>query len=1101
MKTEKQLNLEFLKDSPILKSEPEYYNFYHDYISPTLNKITAKKGIHTIGLFGFWGSGKSTIIDNLKADYKDFPLFLFDAWKYQGDPLRRTFLISLFNFINKEKLWKEGQEPPENFLDDLYEDSSESEAMPVVENAPVPFWKKILGPIWRRIKKHPFIYLIFGSLLITLISWVVGQYFLGESHPYIASLLIIPGIVGLSTTATAAIAIVSKQILEAMTKLLMDDLRVDIKTQTRIKHREYLNSPEQFEKKFIEIIQRVKQKTVIVFDNIDRVQGDTAIEILSAIKTFIEPRKDSNIIFIIPCDSDAIMEQLKKYYGDSGVGVDLSEYLRKLFNIIIWTPDFIPTDLEDFTTKQLAQLNDEEELFQNNDDLLRVITQAFKSPREIKQFINNLVASVLIVSNTDVWSEVKQNISYLAKVLVLRQKYPKAYNRLKDKWYQPENILTEDDPQSLRDFMVATSRVQVTNAEPYIYFKLSNTEKNFSDSKELLPALASEDIEKSKLLISKHSKDPDALISFILGLYGKYQNQQDWLTRIVRTFLIAISDLEFEITKIRFFNSTAEVMEKYIWVSYRLFNTDRIFQYFISNTKVDKYLRNNLLQRYVTALGSTEIVEEKDASTAKEIIRNLLAVKDIPSEQLLQTRSAIETHYINLPGVVNIFPDLKTQKRFVTKNALEKYIQDINQDNFLNLLPTVLPYKEYVKELGSNNILVQVLNSLVNQERVQNSDHTTEKQNLYENILKLSDFPYSLLPNSDTQLLANLETETIENYKNITSTDNKIYLVPVLYKVSIYLSETHPEIEKDADSVIEDFINNSSAEILDDLLSRFSGKQPSEFVDFYTVAFEQRAIKNGAGEIESGYNLMKVENKQRIINSIIDNREDLGLTYIKSLEELPNRIETLQKLLSRAPGLPPSQRREEAYEYITSLIKESDEVSIRETAIKQMEDLLKTDNTSDQETGFHFLTSANFMNDTQKRVLGDSLIEWLRTPGKIVNSGHRSTLKAVTKIFNQLHPTRQNDLMFILFDLLTREEDRSTNEVGIEIISEIKPQWKIYQNYFEDFKEKVQNWSNLENQSFVFTEVLTRLRPGKATKKESAYWESLEQQVKKEENP
>src|SRR5690606_26578662 len=58
---------------------------------------------HTIGLFGAWGTGKSTIIEMVQNDKElKMPVFLFDAWKYQEDTLRRTFLIKLVEYLQKE---------------------------------------------------------------------------------------------------------------------------------------------------------------------------------------------------------------------------------------------------------------------------------------------------------------------------------------------------------------------------------------------------------------------------------------------------------------------------------------------------------------------------------------------------------------------------------------------------------------------------------------------------------------------------------------------------------------------------------------------------------------------------------------------------------------------------------------------------------------------------------------------------------------------------------------------------------------------------------------------------------------------------------------
>ena len=112
-----KLDLKFLKDEPVLKGDANYFKFYHTSVSPALQKIIESRdsGINTVGLFGPWGSGKSTVIENLKKEYKSSHVFIFDAWKYQGDPLRRTFLIKFLEFSNQEEIWKDGQKPDESF--------------------------------------------------------------------------------------------------------------------------------------------------------------------------------------------------------------------------------------------------------------------------------------------------------------------------------------------------------------------------------------------------------------------------------------------------------------------------------------------------------------------------------------------------------------------------------------------------------------------------------------------------------------------------------------------------------------------------------------------------------------------------------------------------------------------------------------------------------------------------------------------------------------------------------------------------------------------------------------------------------------------------
>lgn len=97
----------FVKDEPITSGKTGYYNFYHKFFSPALKEIVLSDSCpHTIGLFSKWGTGKSSIIDELALDLEKQDVahvFVFDVWKYQEDSLRRIFLIKLVDFLKNKK--------------------------------------------------------------------------------------------------------------------------------------------------------------------------------------------------------------------------------------------------------------------------------------------------------------------------------------------------------------------------------------------------------------------------------------------------------------------------------------------------------------------------------------------------------------------------------------------------------------------------------------------------------------------------------------------------------------------------------------------------------------------------------------------------------------------------------------------------------------------------------------------------------------------------------------------------------------------------------------------------------------------------------------
>ncbi|GER94781.1 hypothetical protein A45J_2546 [hot springs metagenome] len=70
---------------------------------------------YTIGIFGSWGSGKSSILKTIQHKYntgnkKEIMFFIYDAWKYSKDDFRRSFILELCNFMmlkkEKEKIFE-----------------------------------------------------------------------------------------------------------------------------------------------------------------------------------------------------------------------------------------------------------------------------------------------------------------------------------------------------------------------------------------------------------------------------------------------------------------------------------------------------------------------------------------------------------------------------------------------------------------------------------------------------------------------------------------------------------------------------------------------------------------------------------------------------------------------------------------------------------------------------------------------------------------------------------------------------------------------------------------------------------------------------------
>lgn len=68
---------------------------------------TPQDNVFTIGVFGGWGTGKSSIIrtaqEKIEKETKGVKFITYDAWKYSNDSFRRMFLLKVQEELHLQK--------------------------------------------------------------------------------------------------------------------------------------------------------------------------------------------------------------------------------------------------------------------------------------------------------------------------------------------------------------------------------------------------------------------------------------------------------------------------------------------------------------------------------------------------------------------------------------------------------------------------------------------------------------------------------------------------------------------------------------------------------------------------------------------------------------------------------------------------------------------------------------------------------------------------------------------------------------------------------------------------------------------------------------
>jgi len=1070
-----EIKFEFLKDVPLTNKKEAVLGFYHGNVAVALQEILENEScVHTIGLFSRWGTGKSTVIEMIKDDFK-YPLFVFDAWKYQDDSLRRIFLIKLVEFLNKEG---EGIDPI--ILDPLHKAFEKREDVPTIGT----------GTKREGLFKRIFFFFktnwLFTVSISLLVIWVILDTCFSNESIVIQTIKNFAASVGSFSLLGILLIPLFEKIWQRSVDKFLASLGPLSTIKTKVEKEERLNSPEQFEALFQEIVEKVSKKVIIVFDNIDRVQGDTAIKILSTIKTFLDPKGSASLTFIIPCDSEAINSQIESFYKKHGDEFDSSEYLRKLFNVIVWLPEFIEADLHAYVKNVIEDTGEIKDILKP-EDVAFVVSKAFSSnPREIKQFINNLISALVLASKTEVWQRIKENIPYLAKVLVLKQKHPKAYQRLKDKWFEPENILEEKDSQELKNFMLNTSRITVTNAEPFVYFKEPAISKNLSHSEGLTIALVEADNEKAKEIVEKE-RDKSSVVSFVELLLRKYRNQKDLLKNIFITHLEVFNELKITTSKKAYYETLARVLDTDLWQYFAQLPTNLIFSNLLIKKELDRQFREPLIQRYALSLGSEELRKPNRLGFVKDIVINLKEnIIFIESADRTEIAKFIDEHFSTNSEILSIFTKLEEQEIFITSQAFNKFINGINDKNFLKEVVTIFQFEEFIIKNNKFGFILQKITELIQKETSEYPEYRQERGIFMKACSDIFNKFQNVLDNVDDEVKKQFVTHLFQAFNSIGNWDNRTSLVNNLYWLSFYVDDPQ---KNEITQVIDSYFQQASASKIDEVFEYWGKDSMEKFIDKHFPTLLSKSIQDESF-LEVIYKRADRSKKIEIITKLINQKGANSLEFIKNLgSNLPDRQTVIRNLLSKIPSISLAEQAL-IYDYLPSQLSKNDPTDLKDQIVDQIKMLLKSDTLVSQEVGLNLISKTDSLSEEKRREIGKEVLDWLRQPGKILNSNHRFVLKSVSILAPVMQETPIGDFIYILFDMLKQDGDRQALEVSLEVLDELKPRYIKYEKDFKDILERLKAWPQNENKSLVI-EKIKNLKSNNPEKNEKAFWKEI----------
>lgn len=368
---------------------------YADQMVDAIKNVPQEQA-YTIGLYGSWGSGKSTIIRTAKQKLerdkqKRIKMVVYDAWKYSGDSFRRMFLLHLQNEL-------ELNTTPE--MERFYKATTE-ELEPNIS-----------------FRKRGLIYLICSIVGIIVAILLVAL--LGSQDARIWTTLIFSALsimaasfgsnlfYELKISQTKGIMFAPEQFEECFRQMMVKVL----------KKKSWYKRLWRWVKEYIsnEMLPVELDKLVIVIDNLDRCDTEVVYSMLTDIKTFLGTEK-YDVVFVVPVDDEALKKHLfAKQEDDEKSFLKAEEFLRKFFNVVIK----IKTHRSDELIHYIYELNRDQKLGFSPNTLMLIAKEYTENPRRILQALNNLTVEQTLYDE----DFAKEKETLIAACMILREHYP-----------------------------------------------------------------------------------------------------------------------------------------------------------------------------------------------------------------------------------------------------------------------------------------------------------------------------------------------------------------------------------------------------------------------------------------------------------------------------------------------------------------------------------------------------------------------------------------------------------------------------------------------------------------------------------------------------
>ncbi|MCC6962528.1 MAG: hypothetical protein IT585_04680 [candidate division Zixibacteria bacterium] len=1077
--TSTQKSFQLLKDQPLQGVESGGRGLFgHCDIAATLVQVVENCPTpFTIGLFGKWGSGKSTIANMIAANLKNrsIPVVLFDVWKHEGDSLRRSFLKELVRQLRSAP----GNPLETNFqLNDRLEHSVN---------------RNHEGRL--RLNKEKTAQLVIVSIVLFVVLAAVG---------IVGTKLGLPGIVA-SAIGTIFGGGLIVWLLNLFTQILG--------TETTTFSNEKLQDPHEFEDEFARIIVASKSsRTLIIFDNLDRVTHEKALETLTTIKTFLEPKDltlpNKGIVFLIPCDDKAIRAHITAVYGKNSAGTsamasrafDPDEFLRKFFNTVLWIPEFISSELESYARSCLKSTGIDD---LNDEGIAWLVTKAFRdNPRQIIQFVNILVSNFLLIREREGEGKdfepefAKKNRLEICLYLLLNHLYPNVMAELRNlkatslEEHQLESLNSVGiDENTAKQFLAfvseVKSEVRMTNLRTYYALRRSDQEKKFPGIDRLFEMLEDNEIAKAKEQaqgMDQLGNDIEAL-SYAIKTHFENITNPTGKAHFLNGLLQILTDRKITLNQSCYaqFHSTltsAEFQERIDTISPRHLYANMLSHH--------SQFQQSVVERWVQRLEVIAPEENLRKTKSLFIAEAFELFAEVPTliDQLqARVQKVLASQFASDVKTLRLFmASDKAQSAAFSKPLVEAFIQSISDRDLAGLpksegqlgelqIPErwqmILSFSKSLFDAKHFTLSVTKFIELLNLKApIPLSPEVERDRNVIFFAIRKALSTFGSLATKDTPL-SQLTDSIITNANTFADWPRRIQAVALLFDLHAMVEEAKkPSIA----SFIQQFCTSATPEAIRSCGTEVGGVQVLLNAGPFTSPLEQRSVAEPE-MFNVFYDGLTDQKKTEWLLKILASNPTEAFRRFKALKyEIPDREKIVSQLLAVAAGYSAAQK-PGCYEACIGL-RCADKPELIDQFADQLLTHLKLPDSNNQKIGYDAATKADFLTKKNTRSIVKGIFDWIDTLPS-ASKYQVFALEFICYAVDQLNKQEKEKLADICLDeLVVKSNDVNAIKLAFRLLTKMKLSEGDFSRNFVD----IQNYYNSSADQSIKNEIRDGLR-------------------------